>query len=131
MLFTSLAEFANQYYDDSFVYTVGVTPLSNWYTIAFGIIMYLGSAFLLGRLNLHLNLTYFKCIHNLFLSGFSLVMFSGTLFEVASLIATHGTGPFELICDPQHQYNKGRLYFWIWLFHLSKWYEDGWVCFLF
>eukprot|EP01126_Amoeba_proteus_P006545 TRINITY_DN12289_c0_g1_i1.p1 TRINITY_DN12289_c0_g1~~TRINITY_DN12289_c0_g1_i1.p1 ORF type:complete len:167 (-),score=18.42 TRINITY_DN12289_c0_g1_i1:28-528(-) len=30
---------------------------------------------------------------------------------------------FSLVCDPRNEYNRGKIYFWIWIFHLSKWYE--------
>jgi hypothetical protein len=123
MVVVNPVELVNHYYSESFTYEVGKTPLSNFYIIFIGIVLYLVGTIFLMRLKMQLNLTYFKCVHNLFLSVFSLVMFCGTMFEVFTLIAMHGTGPFELICDSHHQYNKGRLYFWIWLFHLSKWYE--------
>lgn len=30
---------------------------------------------------------------------------------------------FELYCDPKERFNRGELYYWVWFFHLTKYYE--------
>jgi len=49
-------------------------------------------------------------------------MFVGIVFELVRAMRS-GESLFGLICDPNNRYNRGPIYFWIWIFHLSKFYE--------
>jgi len=61
-------------------------------------------------------------LHNLFLVIISAIMFSGTLFEVLRQ-ARGGASIFDLICDPEEKNSQGAIYFWSYMFYLSKYYE--------
>mmetsp|Transcript_27869 Transcript_27869/g.69875 ORF Transcript_27869/g.69875 Transcript_27869/m.69875 type:complete len:260 (-) Transcript_27869:171-950(-) len=72
------------------------------------------------------SITSMLTLHNTLMSVMSLVMLLGLLGSVAYLMQ-HGNTFYDLYCDPlpDGKNNVGLLYFWMYLFYLSKVYE--WV----
>uniref|UniRef100_A0A6B2LFN9 Elongation of fatty acids protein n=1 Tax=Arcella intermedia TaxID=1963864 RepID=A0A6B2LFN9_9EUKA len=66
-----------------------------------------------------MKLGFLKMGHNIILFSLSLIMFIGILYEATNTRETL----FGLICDPNNTYNRGPIFFWIWIFHLTKFYE--------
>jgi len=63
----------------------------------------------------------FTALHNGFLSIFSLMMFSGQLYETYQ--ASQQMGFQAVFCWQDQGTPTGKLYFWAYLFYLSKFYE--------
>lgn len=61
-------------------------------------------------------------VHNLFLSIGSLVMFVGCAFEVYKRYTSEQTS-FWLFCEEEGTVGTGSLYFWSYIYYLSKYYE--------
>ena len=61
-------------------------------------------------------------IHNLFLSVGSLIMFIGCITEVYTRYQREGSS-FWLFCEREGADVKGNLYYWSYLYYLSKYYE--------
>eukprot|EP00434_Breviolum_minutum_P036872 symbB.v1.2.032685.t1/scaffold3957.1/size47491/7 len=59
--------------------------------------------------------------HNFFLSGFSLVMFLGCAVEVFHRVQADGWG--WTVCEEPGGRSAGPLYFWTYVFYVSKLYE--------
>ncbi len=60
--------------------------------------------------------------HNFLLLLASMLMFFGTLLEVYWRIEA-GASFFDLYCDPKWRHGTGRLMYWVFFFHVSKYYE--------
>lgn len=70
--------------------------------------------------------------HNLLLSGWSLLMFCGCLWEMYSRVQSTGNKDW-LVCEvPGSGKGTGPLYFWSYIFYVSKYYEmvDTWLALL-
>ena len=55
-----------------------------------------------------------------YFAGFS---FSDLRWNTHSCEQSQGVSLFDLFCDSDHRYGRGRLYFVTYLFYLSKYYE--------
>jgi len=62
-------------------------------------------------------------IHNFNLFLLSAVIFLGALYEVVSRI--YSTSVLDTYCDPHRRNHIGGLFFWCYVFYLSKFYEWG------
>ena len=60
--------------------------------------------------------------HNLLMSLLSLVMFLGCAVEVVRRTAAEGSMRW-LVCEPRANSSDGGLYFWSYMYYLSKYYE--------
>lgn len=61
--------------------------------------------------------------HNVVLVVSSAVMFVGLLYELAARARATGSARFVLCADPATERPTGPLYFWSYLYYLSKYYE--------
>lgn len=70
-------------------------------------------------------LKFFSIIHNANMMLISLVCFIGIGYEVyaAHQSSDAGMGLYNLLCDPEHKFNKGKIIFWIYVYYLSKYVE--------
>ena len=68
------------------------------------------------------NVTLLFGYHNLLMSLLSLIMFVGCLIEVIRRTA-HEASLSWLICEPRGNPPTGSLYFWSYVYYLSKYYE--------
>jgi len=108
----------------TFEYVAGETPLSGVPSIVLGLIVYFVSIITLkavvGKRKFELHKV--QAVHNFMTFLLSLVMFTSIFHEVFFVqLPKHGV--FELFCDPQGHQTHGRLYFWVYVFYLSKYYE--------
>jgi len=108
----------------NFEYTVGKTPLSNWYWPVCLCIGYLISIFFLSlwmKNKKPWDLYYLRVAHNAFLCFSSFVMFAGCIQETMNLFQI---GYMEaLLCDSGSIAHSTNIYLWYYLFYLSKFYE--------
>jgi len=108
-----------------FQYETGKTPFSEWYWPIGFCFTYLISIFVLKafmRDRKPYDLHWFRMTHNWFLCFGSLVMLIGLVQETWKIGQKYGTD--ALVCDPHsRQSTDGRLYFWYYVFFLSKFYE--------
>lgn len=68
----------------------------------------------------------FSLFHNFNMYAISIVCFLGISYGVAQTLYLHGLnkGIEYLFCDSRREYiNKGPLFFWMYVFYLSKFYE--------
>ncbi len=64
-------------------------------------------------------------IHNYFLFLWSLIMWLGMVASLVQAYVRHG-GIYVLVCDPEDVFvGRRSLFFWCWLFYISKFYELG------
>jgi len=113
-----------KYKVDNFQFVVGVTPFSSFSTVVAAVCLYLVFIMLLQQYMTHrepVKLKSILAIHNLSLSGFSLVSLAAICYYVLPMWRTHGT--FEMVCDPSGRLSKGPVVFWYYVFFLSKVYE--------
>jgi len=68
------------------------------------------------------NVNLFVAIHNFILMVMSGIMCAGMIYEIVLLILK-GANSFDLICDPNLKMGKGPVFFWSYMFYLSKYYE--------
>lgn len=61
--------------------------------------------------------------HNIVLVVSSAVMFLGLVFEVLVRARAEGSGRFVVCADPTTEHPTGPLYFWAYVYYLSKYYE--------
>eukprot|EP01100_Stratorugosa_tubuloviscum_P015726 TRINITY_DN928_c0_g1_i3.p1 TRINITY_DN928_c0_g1~~TRINITY_DN928_c0_g1_i3.p1 ORF type:complete len:181 (-),score=19.61 TRINITY_DN928_c0_g1_i3:605-1147(-) len=86
---------------------------------------YLVVIFAFSALKLKLNASLLKfllAIHNLFLFLFSVLMLVETVSSAFNYYQADAS-LYDLYCDPKIKYNSGRLHFWVFVFHFSKYYE--------
>jgi len=108
-----------------FEYQSGVTALSAWQwpvSLCFGYLVsvYFLKNYMKGKPKY--DLYWLRVVHNAFLSFASFVMVLGVAKEVIYLYQTYGAE--SLFCDEQRkQYSETTLYFWYYVFFLSKFYE--------
>jgi len=107
-----------------FHFETGVTPLSHWGTCVCLCLAYLASVFLMKRYmedHTAWNLSSFRVLHNGFLCAASIMMVLGIAFEV---VRVHSVGGMEaLVCDENRLQRETNIYFWFYVFFLSKFYE--------
>lgn len=63
-----------------------------------------------------------QAIHNTIICSGSLVIFVGCLYEVYSRSVKDGS-ILWLVCEEQEMKSNGRLWFWSYIYYLSKYYE--------
>ncbi|KAL0480570.1 fatty acid elongase [Acrasis kona] len=68
-------------------------------------------------------LKYIGALHNFNMMMISTVCFIGLIYEVISAYLNDGF--YAVLCDPEHKYNTGKIAFWMYLYHLSKFIELG------
>jgi len=107
-----------------FHYETGVTPFSDSTTCLSLCFAYLASIFLIRRyMQNHQpwNLYHFRIFHNALLCTASFVMVVGILSQVA---ITYSEGGLDsVLCDENRLQLKTNIYFWFYIFFLSKFYE--------
>lgn len=115
-----------QEYIDNFEFVPHKTPIASIYHVAGAVAIYLLTLWVL-RLWMSTRATPFKlrrvgAMHNLILSGFSLVTLVVILYHFIPIWSSRGT--FAIACDPNKDiYTRGPVLFWFYLFYLSKMYE--------
>lgn len=98
---------------------------SHWACPAVGVSCYLGLlgvALVLGWPAKPIELRRLTVFHNLFLSFLSLVMFVGTSVELFRRAAQTGDATW-FFCEEAAGQAEGPLYFWSYVYYLSKYYE--------
>lgn len=108
-----------------FEYITDVTPLSNWkypLFISTGYLITIFGLSLFMKSRQRINATLVGAIHNFIMLVLSIVCFIGIVYGTIKQGIYHG---FEsLYCDSQAKVSgKGTLYFWLYIFYLSKYYE--------
>jgi len=68
------------------------------------------------------NVNVFVAIHNFILVVMSASMCLGVLYAIFELVSK-GATTFDLICDEDLKMAKGPVFFWCYMFYLSKYYE--------
>uniref|UniRef100_A0A7S3DFA5 Elongation of fatty acids protein n=1 Tax=Palpitomonas bilix TaxID=652834 RepID=A0A7S3DFA5_9EUKA len=113
-----------------FEYIPGKTLLADWRIPIGAAAVYLVTVFtlqkIMARVEKPFTLVGATVVHNIILCLWSLAMWVGILVELASLGMKMKWGNLEevLFCDADHAVvNKGRLYFWVYVFYISKFYE--------
>ena len=66
-------------------------------------------------------LDYGSILHNANMMLISLVCLMGLAWEVSKVYWSHGM--YHLVCDPSHQFNKGKIVFWMYMYYASKYIE--------
>eukprot|EP01119_Soliformovum_irregulare_P013080 TRINITY_DN3453_c0_g1_i1.p1 TRINITY_DN3453_c0_g1~~TRINITY_DN3453_c0_g1_i1.p1 ORF type:complete len:253 (-),score=-0.46 TRINITY_DN3453_c0_g1_i1:211-969(-) len=114
---------------DSFRWNRDTTPLASPIVIVASWIFYFGSILLLRRLmatrESGFSLVLPAVAHNAFLCIGSLIMFLGIVYEMIRMYMANGVE--GLYCDTQDP--KGAIYFWLYIYYLSKFWElfDTWL----
>jgi len=107
-----------------FEYQSGVTALSAWHWPVILCSFYLISVYLLRNYMKDkqvFDLYWLRVVHNAFLSFASFVMVCGVLKEIAYVAQNYGVE--ALLCDENARQSEGNLFFWYYVFFLSKFYE--------
>lgn len=116
-------------YISEFRYEPGVTPLTSYWTP-----LTIGASYLVGVYLLQMFMKNreripaktFSLIHNFNMYAISIICFLGIGYGVAQTLYLNGwaKGVEYLFCDSRREYiNKGPLFFWMYIFYLSKFYE--------
>jgi len=119
----SLVEYINK-----FEFVPNETPFSVWYipigtATTYLALVYLLRHFMQDREKVS-NLGYFPIIHNVNSLIISITTLTGMLYYFIRLNVTYNWDPNIIFCDTnQVAVNKGGLYFWIYMFYLSKYYD--------
>lgn len=122
---------------NDFVWVPGVTPLSSYMesaaiTTAYLFVIYSIKLFM--RRREAFDLSGIAAVHNFALSAFSLLVFAGCVYSLAAFLRAGGSFD-SLFCegfDPsstsslgsaRKSQNSGALFFWCYIFYLSKYYD--------
>eukprot|EP01128_Nolandella_sp_AFSM9_P004566 TRINITY_DN2065_c0_g1_i1.p1 TRINITY_DN2065_c0_g1~~TRINITY_DN2065_c0_g1_i1.p1 ORF type:complete len:259 (-),score=24.29 TRINITY_DN2065_c0_g1_i1:124-900(-) len=107
-----------------FEWIQGVSPLADPWLIGYLCVGYTIAVGLLRYVSPHPPTKFprLQAAHNFLLCGFSLFMLVGVVTQLVSELQA-GFSFQDVLCDSQHRNNRGTMYFFIWLFHLSKIYE--------
>jgi len=108
-----------------FKWTYGSTPFSQLQVPVTISILYMVSLFSLQHYmkdKKPLKLSLLSLLHNIFLTFLSLVMFLGASSGAVLKYATQGIWA-GLVCEQESEPMKGPLFFWCYIFYLSKFYE--------
>ncbi|EGG18483.1 GNS1/SUR4 family protein [Cavenderia fasciculata] len=113
---------------ENFKYEEGVTPFSNKNFIFMAIISYLLTVYTIkaAMSNSKLkgfSLGYVSAIHNLILCGWSLVMVLGVAYDAYLIATTTSHGINCIFCSPKSNPFSGRIFYWHYLYFISKFYE--------
>jgi len=113
---------------NNFEYVPGKTPMSAWYIPVGTAVVYLLLVFglrdFMKNRDKISSLGYLPLIHNFNSLCISVLSLTGMLYYFIQLNITHNWDPNITFCDPQRvAVNKGGLYFFIYLFYLSKYYD--------
>jgi fatty acid elongase 3 len=105
---------------------------TNYMVPLYGTATYLASIFVLktvlrGAPGMELKWAF--AAHNAFLCALSLLMLVGVTLGVYRHYAAHGS-LFDVYCDERHEMNRGPVWFWVYVFYLSKYYEFADTLFL-
>jgi len=107
-----------------FKYVTGVTPLSDWQwptVLLVGYLATMGMLYSYMQGKKALDLYYLRVSHNLFLSFGSFIMLVGVIR--AMFVVFQKGGLDAMLCDEPRLQLKGSLYFWYYIFYMSKFYE--------
>lgn len=127
MAYDSISSFVQQCWNapSNFTYIPGETPFSSWKVPLIASTSYLLGVFLLQKFmkgRNRISATFIGTIHNLIMFTLSVVCFFGILYGALKEWSEHGLE--VLYCDSQRKTgSKGTLYFWLYVFYLSKFYE--------
>eukprot|EP01025_Chloroclados_australasicus_P038350 TRINITY_DN39435_c0_g1_i1.p2 TRINITY_DN39435_c0_g1~~TRINITY_DN39435_c0_g1_i1.p2 ORF type:complete len:255 (+),score=4.27 TRINITY_DN39435_c0_g1_i1:162-926(+) len=109
---------------NSFQWQRGITPLSSPYFAFSSIVVYLGSVFAIKAV-VKKPITVpvaVPAVHNIILAVWSLIMFLGTAVAVIQESVAYKDA-FYIVCLPLNTQSKGALFFWSYIYYLSKFYE--------
>ncbi|KYR02659.1 GNS1/SUR4 family protein [Tieghemostelium lacteum] len=111
-----------------FKWEEGVTPFSNknfvfMSAIAYVVLVYLIKFSLSGKDVKGFSFNKFPIVHNLILSVWSLIMCVGAIFDIFLLATQTEYGISALFCSPKSNPITGRIYYWHYLYFISKFYE--------
>jgi len=107
-----------------FQYETGETTFSEWYwpvSFCFGYLISVWLFKLYMKDRPAWDLRWFRILHNAFLCWGSLLMLFGLVKEISLVFQKHGYE--SLFCDSNRRQTEGNLYFWYYVFFLSKFYE--------
>ncbi|KAF2074078.1 hypothetical protein CYY_004607 [Polysphondylium violaceum] len=113
---------------ENFQYIEGVTPFSNKNFIFMAIFSYLFCVYFLkfllsGSKVKGLSLQGFSALHNLILCIWSLGMFVGICYDLFLLFTQTEHGVNALFCSPKANPFSGRVFYWHYMYFVSKFYE--------
>ncbi|EGC39291.1 hypothetical protein DICPUDRAFT_52726 [Dictyostelium purpureum] len=113
---------------NNFKFVEGVTPFSNKNFIFLSIFVYLLTVltikFLFSVLNIKgWKLGFVSGIHNLILCIWSLFMWVGISYDLFILFTTTEHGINALFCSPKSNPITGRIFYWHYIYFVSKFYE--------
>lgn len=113
-------------YPSNFEFVVGVTPFSSWKVPFVMSTLYLVVIFLLKQVVMknreRFSLIYVSAIHNFIMFALSVVCFIGMAYGILTQVLDYGVE--TLFCDSKGLVEgKGTLYFWMYIFYLTKFYE--------
>jgi len=113
-------------FHSTFRFHAGELPLGDWASLITILILYLISIFGLQKWmedRKKYEMTWVIPLHNFFLSGLSLLMLVGMLYEVFQVFISTKFDIECLLCDPHKKLAVGRQVGWFYIFYLSKFYE--------
>lgn len=123
MSFSFLEDYLNPSVAKNF--DIRTAPLADFTMVTVLSTAYLGVVYLSQRWMANrepMQVKYLFAVHNAFLCLASLLMLVAIAYSVSKFTST--TSPFELFCDHAERLNqKGALWFWVYLFSMSKYYE--------
>eukprot|EP01115_Flamella_aegyptia_P001605 TRINITY_DN12662_c0_g1_i1.p1 TRINITY_DN12662_c0_g1~~TRINITY_DN12662_c0_g1_i1.p1 ORF type:complete len:298 (+),score=70.87 TRINITY_DN12662_c0_g1_i1:98-991(+) len=112
----------------------GETPFSHFQFNIFMAVFYISSIYVLKAFmkdRKPYSLKYFSLLHNAFLSLLSLAMFLGATYGAYLKLQSQGFWA-GLLCEQEKEPMHGVLWYWSYIFYMSKWYEfiDTWLLIL-
>jgi len=117
---------AIEHYINNFQWIPGVSPLSLPIYPIIASLLYLllvGTIYSFRKGPEPKLLSTIMMIHNVVLVFLSGLMFFGTLMQIFHLIINENWSLWQLACDPEGGLAQGPLYFWTYLFYVTKYYE--------
>jgi fatty acid elongase 3 len=108
---------------DQFEWQYGVTPFSDLKFVASSIAAYFAIILVLKGVarSQKFDSKLLLALHNLILTVWSLLMFLGITYEVFQLALESGTD--SIFCMKEGLPIKGRIYYWLYIYYVSKFYE--------
>lgn len=115
-------------YINNFRFVPGKTPFSHWSVPAIVSTLYIivvfGIKFLMSKREKGFKMRTISIIHNAIMTFLSVAMYVGMLVSFLSMWKRHSFSLEVIFCDAaKREVNRGPLYFWVYLFYLSKIYE--------
>jgi len=110
----------------SFRWRSGETPLSHWQILIYTWFAYLGTLVVIQMVMSKREAFQLKTatvIHNIFLSALSLVMFIGVVYGTLHIICAGGWWSAFCLSDARSTLAQGPLWYWLYVYFLSKFYE--------